>query len=326
VCVTRTSAERQVAPNLLAWLMHMTTVRLFLLPVVLLAALLAGCSPTAEPLERLDDPKEILEEALRTTAELKFVHAKVDAALAGGAEMLGAESATLEGDLDLGQREFHATLTANGGSLGQQQAEVLLVGTDMFTRTTGLGVIDDSTNGKWQRMPIDPGSDPRSGIPATPAIAVALKEVLSDPGISTELEGMAPCGESQCYRVTATIAPEVTWKALNGGLLGGEPRAETGPPDPAVPEIALDILVDEATRRLVSVKTTIGVQGMTADLGATFSNQDVEFDLLPPSPDQVVDANDTFGGGSGATPAPMAPGVDPGVVLEEVGASAAPTQ
>jgi hypothetical protein len=303
----------------------MTTHRLFLLPVVLLAVLLAGCNPTAEALPRLDNPREILEEALRTTAELKFVHAKVDAAVTGGAEVMGAQSATLEGDLNLGQREFHAKLTANSGGIGAQEAELLLVGTDMFTRTTGLGIIGDPTSGKWQHMPIDPGSDPRSGIPATPAIAVALKALLADPGIVTKLEGMESCDGGQCYHVTATIAPEVTWQVLNGGLLGGEPGAEIAPPDPGVPEITLDVLVDEATRRLMSVKTNVVVEGMTADLAATLSAHDVEFDLLPPSPDQVFDPNDTVGGG-GATPAPMAPGVGPGVILEEVGASAAPMQ
>ena len=303
----------------------MTSLRVFLLPIVLLAVIVAGCNPTAEALPRLDDPKEILQEALRTTAELEFVHAKVDAAVTGGAEVMGAQSATLEGDLNLGQREFHAKLTANAGGLGAQEAELLLVGTDMFTRSTGLGIIDDGTNGKWQHMPIDPGSDPRSGIPATPAIAVALKALLADPGITTTLEGMESCEGGQCYHVTATIAPEVTWRALNGGLLGGEPGAEIGPADPSVPEITLDVLVDEATRRLMSVKTSVAVEGMTADLAATLSNHDVEFDLLPPSPDQVFDPNDTVGGG-GATPAPMAPGVGPGVILEEVGASAAPMQ
>ena len=290
----------------------MTSLRVFLLPVVLLAILVAGCNPTAEAeaLPRLDDPTEILEEALRTTAELGFVHAKVDAAITGGAEMMGAQAATLEGDLDLGQREFHATLTADAGALGKQQAEVLLVGTDMFTRTQ-TSVPGESADGRWQRMPLDAGSDPRSGIPATPAIAVALKSVLGDPGITTALEGMESCGDGQCYHVTATIAPEVTWKALNGGLLGGEPGADVGPPDPAVPEIVLDILVDEATRQLMSIKSTVAVQGVSADLAATFSNHNVEFDLLPPSPDDVDQSNE--GGGFSA------PGAAPGVILDEVG-------
>ena len=243
----------------------MTSLRLFLLHVVLLAVVVAGCNPTAqaEALPRLDDPKEILEEALRTTAELHFVHAKVDASMNGeGGQVFGTQSATLEGDLDLGQREFHAVLAATGGDATGQQVEMVLVGTDMFTRTQG-GPLGNESDGRWQRMPIDAGSDPRNGIPATPAIAVALKALLDDPGITSTLEGVEACGDRQCYHLTVKIAPDVTWRAANGGLFGGQPGAEIGPPDPAIPEIALDVMVDEATRRLMSVSTTLAMQGVT---------------------------------------------------------------
>ena len=55
----------------------MTFRRVFLLPAILLAMLLGACgNSTAQALPRLDDPKEIIEEALRTTAELEFVHAR----------------------------------------------------------------------------------------------------------------------------------------------------------------------------------------------------------------------------------------------------------
>ena len=58
----------------------MTFRRVFLLPAILLAVLLAACgNSTAQALPRLDDPKEIIEEALRTTAELEFVHARLEA-------------------------------------------------------------------------------------------------------------------------------------------------------------------------------------------------------------------------------------------------------
>ena len=59
----------------------MTFRRVFLLPAILLAVLVAACGDsTPEALPRLDDPKEIVEEALRTTAELEFVHARLEAA------------------------------------------------------------------------------------------------------------------------------------------------------------------------------------------------------------------------------------------------------
>ena len=89
-----------------------------------------------------------------------------------------------------------------------------------------------------------------------------------------------------------------------------QPGEDVGPVDPAVPEITLDVLVDEATRRLMSLSTSIALQGQSVDLTATLSDHDVEFDLVPPSSDQVIESNAT-----GATPAPMAPGV----ILDEVG-------
>lgn len=284
----------------------MTFRRVFLLPAILLAALLAACGEsTPQALPRLDDPKEILEEALRTTAELEFVHARLEA----GADVMGeSQRYTLDGDLNLAQREFRTIVDLEGGAGVQQRTEILLVGTDIFMRgqdSTLGGVPDD----RWQRLPIDAGSDPRSGIPATPAIAVALKALLSDPGLTAKLEGMETCGDRQCYHVTLTIAPDLTWRAVNGALLG-QPGGDVGPVDPAVPEITLDVQVDEATRRLMSLSTSIAVQGQSVDLTATLSNHDLEFDLVPPPPDQVVESNLT-----GATAAPMAPGV----ILDEVG-------
>jgi hypothetical protein len=284
----------------------MTFPRIFLLPAILLAVGLAACDSTAQALPRLGDPKEIVEEALRTTAELEFVHARLEAAQdAGGV----AQHYTLDGDLDLAQREFHANVDLEAGAGMQQRAEILLVGTDMFTRTQepALGAVPDD---RWQRIPIDAGSDPRNGIPATPAIAVALKGLLADPGITADLAGVEACGDRQCYHVTLTVDPEVTWRAVNGALVGAPPGGELGPVDPAVPEITFDVLVDEATRRLMSLSTSIAVQDQSFDLTATLSNHDVEFDLVPPSPDQVVEMNVT-----GATPAPMAPGG----ILDEVG-------
>ncbi len=284
----------------------MTFSRVFLLPAILLAALLAACNSTPEALPRLDDPKEILEEALRTTAELEFVHARVE----GATDVVGqSQRYALDGDLNLAQREFHADVDLDAGAGMQQRTEILLVGTDIFTRgqdpTLSAGGDD-----RWQRIPIAAGSDPRNGIPATPAIAVALRALLSDPGLTAKLEGMEACGSGQCYHVTLTIAPDLTWRAINGALVGAPPGGELGPVDPAVPEIKLDVLVDEATRRLMSLSTSIEVQGQSVDLSAALSNHNVEFGLVPPPPDQVVESNV-----GGATPAPMAPGI----ILDEVG-------
>ena len=122
---------------------------------------------------------------------------------------------------------------------------------------------------------------------------------------------MTDCGDRQCYHLTITVDPEVTWRAVNGGLIGGAPGNEIGPPDPAVPKLVFDVKVDEATRNLVSVASSITVEGQTVDLAATLSSHDVPFELVPPNPDEVVDMD--FGGGFSA------PGTDPDAVLDDVG-------
>ena len=219
---------------------------------------------------------------------------------------------TLDGDLNLAQREFHAVVDlAGGGGIAAARRDSSS-SEPTCSRASQDPIPGASADGRWQRMPINAGSDPRNGIPATPAIAVALRALLSDPGLTAKLEGMEACGDRQCYHVTLTIAPDLTWRAINGALIGAPPGGELGPVDPAVPEITLDVLVDEATRQLVSLSTSVDVQGQSIDLTATLSDHGVEFDLVPPPPDQVVDSNV---GGTGATPAPMAPGV----ILDEVG-------
>ena len=203
----------------------MTLFRVFLLPVILLAVLLAACDSTAQTLPRLDDPKEIVEEALRTTAELQFVHASLEASTDAGGQ---SQQYTLDGDLNVEQREFHANVDLAGGGGIQQRAEILLVGTDMFTRTQdpSLGAVRDD---RWQRIPIGAGSDPRNGIPATPAIAVALKGLFADPGITANLEGVEACGDRQCYHVTLTVDPEVTGVRSTAHSSAPHPAGSSGP-------------------------------------------------------------------------------------------------
>ena len=283
----------------------MTSQRLIALPVVLLVLVLAGCGQPAEAMPRLDDPQEILEEAIRTTAELEFVHARLEAAVDGGG---GSQRYTVDGDVDILQREFHAVLEMAVPGGASQRAEMLLLGTDLFSRAEGGELAGPIADGRWQRMPLGAGSDPRNGLPATAAIAVALKALLADPGVTATLAGMKPCADRQCDRVTATIAPELTWRAINGAFLGGQPEDVVPPADARVPELVLDVMVDEATRRLVSLATSVALEGQSVELAATLSNHDVEFELLPPPPDQVVDqpAFDNSGG------------VGPGVIVEQV--------
>lgn len=275
--------------------MHTHVTRLLLLPLILLTLLVGACQPTAPAaLPRLDDPAEIMEEALRTTAELDFAHVRLDASANGG--QLGNQeiSYVIEGDIDLDRRDFHVVTEGSMGEalLGTQRVEMLLVGTEAFIRYQGQG--RGVEGDKWMRTSLGAGQDPRAGIPPNPAIAVALKTLLEGEGLDTTLTGMEACGEGQCYALEMTVEPELISQAMGGVLFGGPGvDIEPGAVDPAIPEVVLDIRIDEATRRLMSVSSDLTYQGTTARITATVSNHDVKVTFLPPPPDQV---DDTTGG------------------------------
>ncbi len=276
--------------------MHTHVTRLLLLPLIVLTLLVGACQPTAPAaLPRLDDPAEIVEEALRTTAELDFAHVRLDASASGGQLGNQAMSYVIEGDIDLDRRDFHLVTEGNMGAavLGTQRVEMLLVGTEAFVRYQGMGGGLEGSD-KWMRTSLGGGQDPRAGIPPNPAIAVALRTILEGEGIDTTLTGMEACGEAQCYALKMTIDPELITQALGGVLFGmpGGVGGELDPeavPDPAIPEIVLDVRIDEATRRLVSLSTSVTYEGTVAEVTATLSNHDVKVTFLPPPPDQVDD-------------------------------------
>lgn len=260
---------------------------------MLVALVLAGCQATAAVLPRLDDPKEILEEALRTTAELDFVHAEVEARVEGG--LVGAEpiAGSVVGDIDLDRRDFRAVFDGEALTGSTSRIEVLLIGTQMFTR------FEDEASGaaapKWIRSTLGADSDPRAGIPPNPAIAVALKSVLEHPSLTATLEGSEACGTVQCYHVNVTIAPELIAAAMGGSLFGPGGDGEA-PVDPAIPPVVLDIRIEEPTRRIVSIATNTTVAGTTVDVLAQFSKHDVHVDLVEPPVNEI---DDNMGGGSG---------------------------
>jgi hypothetical protein len=263
--------------------------RFALVPVALLAALvIAACEPTAAALPRLTDPDEVIEEALKTTAELDYVHLAVEVE-ATAAQLGGKMSYVADADIDLGRREFHAVIDGSLGFFGENQVEVLVVGTETFSRTDGAG--------PWQRSEIAAGTDPRAAIPPNPAIAAALQAVLADPSVEPELRGMEACGGGECYHVVATITPELIGRLMDGAIFGAPPGQEAQPVDPGIPPVTLDILVDEGTRNLVSIATTLTMEGVSANISAELSNHGVELRIVAPPPSQVEDASSNEGGG-----------------------------
>ena len=263
----------------------MTFPRVFLLPAILLAVLLAACDSTAQTLPRLDDPKEIIEEALRTTAELEFVHARLEA----GTDAAGqSQSYTIDGDLNLAQREFHANMDLAGLAAWSNVPRSCSSAPTCSRAPRILA---------WALFATIAGSAFRSMRAAIRGTAFRprrrspsrSRDCWPTRGSPRTSSAWRPVAIGSATTSRSTVDPEVTWRAVNGALVGAPPGGELGPVDPSVPEITFDVLVDEATRRLMSLSTSVALQGQSFDLSATLSDHDVKFDLVPPAPEQVVE-------------------------------------
>jgi hypothetical protein len=291
--------------------MNVRTGRLFV-PLAVIVVALGACGPGTPAMPRLEDPREIVAEAIRTTAELEYVHARLELE-AQAADPAGGVGNTSMGyavdlDLDLVRREFHALLEGNLGPGGSMRAELLVVGNEMFSRTEGDASLGASVG--WHRTPMVPGGDPRAGLPSNDVIAAVLDGFLDDPGLELRLAGMEDCASGTCYHVTATVAPDLTWRVVNGQLFGGPAGGVDRPVDPNIPVVAFDLLVDEGTRRLISLSTSVAVIGTATSVRMTLSDHDREVRFVPPPPDQVQDVEQFAPGG----------GMDGGgVILEDVG-------
>ncbi|HEY8799657.1 MAG TPA: hypothetical protein VIM20_03600, partial [Candidatus Limnocylindrales bacterium] len=74
----------------------------------------------------------------------------------------------------------------------------------------------------------------------------------------------------------------------------------------ALPPIALDLLVDQATGVLSQVQFKTSVQGASVQLAAVLSNPDLVVQIVAPPPALVDDitVGGGFGGGQGPVPTP----------------------
>jgi hypothetical protein len=281
-------------------------------PLAVIAVVLGACGPGTPAMPRLEDPKEVVAEAIRTTAELEYVHARLELEAQAADPAGGVGNMTIgyvvDLDLDIVRREFHALVEGNlGFGGGVMRAELLVVGNESFTRTEG----DASLGGPvgWRRTPMGPGSDPRDDLPPNDVIAAVLDGFLDDPGLELRLEGMEDCASGTCYHVTATVAPDLTWRVINGQIFDG-PGAVDSPVDPSIPALTFDLLVDEGTRRLISLSTSTALIGAATTVRVMLSDHDREVRFVPPPPDQIQDVEEFAPGG----------GMDGGgVILEDVG-------
>lgn len=270
--------------------------------LVVLAVALTGCGPSSNGQPLLTEPSEIVMAGVRSTASLQFVHARLDMDMPnfapGGAAGGFSSKSSIELDIDLTTRSLAGhTLTNMGGP--DQASDTILVDGKQFTRNAG--------ETRWTLFPNLGAQQP---FPSNDQIVAAIETAIGGSGVVLHLEDAQACGDATCYHVVADLDPTSAWQ-LFAPIVGGGAADGPAPPDLNLRPVTLDVLVDQPTRRLVGLATTVPIQGFAIGLQLMLTNHDVPVAIAAPPPGLVdrFDFNNIGGGGGvihgGETMAPQ---------------------
>lgn len=249
---------------------------------------LIGCQPASngsQPL--LADPGEVVMAGVHSTAELHTVHARMEMTFQGPAgQGLGGQAMSgrmvFDVDADLDTRSFAGRTVASIQGMPAMTSDMILVGGQEFSR--------NAPDTRWMQMPQFGAQMP---FPTNDQLVEAISTVVQGTGVDLQLAEPEPCGEATCYHVIANLDPATEWQLL-APLSGGVGAAPAGV---NLPPLTLHLLVDQATRALVSASTAITFQGMTTAMTVTLTNPDAEIHIAPPPRALVNQVNNGFGGG-----------------------------
>lgn len=262
---------------------------------------LIGCQPASnggQPL--LTDPAEVVMAAVRSTAMLHTVHARMEMSIQGPAgQAFGGPAMNgrmaFDVDFDLDTRSFAGRSVVSMAGIPAMTSDMILVGGQQFTRTAPAT--------RWTQMPQFGAQVP---FPSNDQLVEGISTVIQGAGVDLQLADPEPCGEATCYHVIANMDPATEWQLL-APLTGGVGAAPAGG---GLPPLTLHLLVDQATRALVSATTSITFQGMSTAMTITLTSPDAEIQIAPPPRALVDQMNNGFGGGtitnvgSGVIPVP----------------------
>lgn len=247
-----------------------------------LAAALAACDSGATPLPELTDPSEILGAGIRSTAQLHTVHFRLQLEMQQPLDAGGTTAMEVDADVDLDGRDLagRQRMTTQGMGAGVTDSELMLIDGDSFTRTSG--------EPRWTLIPGEMFPQPPGPEPSNAEVGAAIEAALRAPGVELELGDPQRCGEGRCYDVLVKLAPEATWRVVGGlwlGMLGAPNQA--APPGATIPPVAVHVLVDQATRRLVGIASEATVDGLRVAVQLTLTNHDAPLVIVPPPPNLV---------------------------------------
>jgi hypothetical protein len=153
-----------------------------------------------------------------------------------------------------------------------------------------------------------------------PDVRKVLASFVDDPDTSVELRGVEDCATGRCYVTQIALPPAQVWK-LVVGLIGLDqmPDVGGGLEQPAgLPPLALQVVTDTATLRLVELVASATAEGSTVGMRLRIAAPNEPVSIEPPPPGLVDAIGPDFGVDGGGVVAPAPAPVQP-VPVESVG-------
>jgi hypothetical protein len=274
----------------------------------------AACNPST-PAAELTDPRLILSRTLETTAGLRSMQVRVDLEIRDAARPGEPQGGFAEGVIDLVAGELSLTASATDGS-----------GAFAYIQADGASFARNSANGRWAKVPASGGMVAlflMGGGGAgrqPPDVRKVLASFVDDPDTSVELRGVEDCATGRCYVTQVALPPAQVWK-LVVGLIGLDqmPDVGGGLEQPAgLPPLALQVVTDTATLRLVELVASATAEGSTVGMRLRIAAPNEAVSIEPPPPGLVDAIGPDFGVDGGGVVAPAPAPVQP-VPVESVG-------
>lgn len=242
----------------------------FLLTAAVLALGACSSSPAAPA---ISDPKEILTKSVELLKDVKTFHFQADVTGSVNMDLTGQGSGgsldlkgtTAQGDIDIANKKFHASLSALFGLsadlivIDQDSYVKLSPFTDKYEKTTSTG---SST---------DPASDPNKAIDE-------ISSFLDQPGVAPTKQADEKCGDKDCYHITLTLTSDQINSAASG-VLGSNVPTGSG---------TVDVWVEKDTLHpaKLTITATSADQGDVA-ITVTISNYDAAVTITAPPESEI---------------------------------------
>jgi hypothetical protein len=261
-----------------------------------------ACGPST-PAAELTDPDEILRRTIETTAGLRSMRVRVDLEIREAARPGEPQGGFAEAAIDLVAGEVGLTASPTNG------AEAFA-----YIQADGASFARTSANGRWTKVPAAGGGmvalllmGGGGGGMQPPDVRKVLGSILVDPEISIELRGVEDCVTGRCYVTQIALPPALLWKLVVGliGLdqmpdLAGELDQPAG-----LPPVALQVVTDTATLRLVELVASAAADGSTVAMRLQIGAPNEPVSIEPPPPGLVDDFQGNEGGGGVIAPMPV---------------------